>query len=149
MTISERDAVPAKRDARCVLPSGLAIDIDRPDLSAIRDENDFTEVIYLLQEKIIDIELQIDMAECGTPLQIGKPYDPTSMPRTKAALRWAKLHREEAARRSGIVAREIRRKREITSERRFITTARAMLAADTYASIWAVVNAQELNGDDQ
>lgn len=87
-----------------LLPSGATIDVDRPDFNVCRTVEDYHEIKYALSEKIIDIELQIDMFETGAGVANGRAYAADWLPRTRAALKWAKLYRDEAQNRQGRLA---------------------------------------------
>ena len=101
------------------LPSGARVDVDRPDFAICRDADDLMELKYALSEKIIEIELQIDLHEsalCNSqPVGLEKAWD--WLPRAKAALKWAKLYRDEAQNRQGRMVNVERQRRHMETER--------------------------------
>lgn len=121
-----------------VLPSGEEFNIDRPNFMQLRSEEDFLEVQCALQEKIIDIELQIEIACIGQHPPVGKADDLSWLPRANAALKWAKLYRAECQERRGMVAKKEKAARQLTHDSSFVGAARAMLDHETFMKISAV-----------
>lgn len=72
-------------------PDGRVLRVDRPDFSQCTSVDDFLALRSAMGERIIDIELQIDLYEAGCLDR----SDPSWLPRARAALKWAKLYRDE------------------------------------------------------
>ena len=121
------------------LPSGGVVDIDRPDFSICKDADDLMELKYALSEKIIDIELQIDLHEAA--FSTGKPNGPNGttpwdwLPRAKAALKWAKLYRDEAQNRQGRMASLFKARRHADMERAVVEIIKELLPPDKFGAI--------------
>lgn len=116
---------------RFKLPSGAVVDIDRPDFSLCKDADDFMELKYALSEKIIDIELQIDLFT-ATPDE-----DATAdwLPRAKAALKWTKLYRDEAQNRQGRATNIEKARRHNEAEQCVVDVLRKLLPEDKFLAL--------------
>jgi hypothetical protein len=117
------------------LPSGTTIDIDRPDFALCKGVDDLMELKYALSEKIIDIELQIDLHEAvAYPTEnAAKPLD--WLPRAKAALKWSKLYRDECQNRQGRLAGIEKQRAHATKDRAVIDMIRAALPSDKFHAL--------------
>lgn len=117
------------------LPSGATISVDRPDFSVCKDAEDLMELKYALSEKIIEIELQIDLYEAVAHPQenAAKPLD--WLPRAKAALKWAKLYRDEAQNRQGRAAGIDKQKQHLRTERCVVDMLKELLPADKFQQL--------------
>lgn len=112
------------------LPSGREISTDRPVFSVCRDADDFMELKYALSERIIEIELQIDLYESAPPdapdsYRKDKAWD--WLPRAKAALKWKKLYRDEAQNRQGRAASIEKQRRMMTADRAALDLVRELM----------------------
>lgn len=112
------------------LPSGVIVDINRPDFSKCKDADDFMELKYALSEKVIDIELQIDLYAAN---EGGEDRAVDWLPRAKAALKWAKLYRDECQNRQGRSASIEKARRHNDAEQCVVEILRKMLPADKFA----------------
>ena len=121
------------------LPSGGVVDIDRPDFAVCKNADDLMELKYALSEKIIDIELQIDLHEAA--FSTGRPNGPNGttpwdwLPRAKAALKWAKLYRDEAQNRQGRVASLEKQRRQADTERTALNIVKDLLPPDKFHAL--------------
>jgi hypothetical protein len=116
------------------LPSGVRVNLDTPDFLALKTPDDFLELQCALQEKIIDIELQIDLFKVGHFMS-DKMQDVTWLPRANAALKWAKLYRDECAKRGGRFNDRIKEARQREREGRFVAEAKKTLTEDQFRAI--------------
>lgn len=123
----------AGKQAVFTLPSGAVVDLDRPDFLLLKTSEDFIELRCALMEKIIDIELQIDLWECAAT-KIGE-NDRTWLARAKAALKWGKLYRDECQSRAGLFNDKARAAARQRREARFVEAARDMLPAKQFYQI--------------
>lgn len=123
--------VPFRSDENVTtVSSGGEIDIDRPDFAACKTVEDFIEVKCLLMEKIIDIELQVDIYHIDTSKRSSD-----WLARAKAALKWAKMYRNECQERQGILSAKIKAAQQAKIDRQVIDTAKAMLPQETFYQI--------------
>ena len=122
------------------LASGNSIDVDRPDFSKIKTVEDFLDLRYALQEKIIDIELQIDLFTSGAGVLMGRSYRVGWLPLAQAALKWAKLYRDECQNRQSLLTKAERVSAQAELGQQFIACARAILDQETFAEILAAAN---------
>ena len=116
------------------LPSGVTVNLDQPDFFALKTQDDFLELQCALQEKIIDIELQIDLFKVGHFMS-DKQHDVTWLPRANAALKWAKLYRDECAKRGGRLNDRIKEARQREREGRFVAEAKKQLSDEVFRSV--------------
>lgn len=128
------------REEWMTLSSGKDIRLDRPDFSIIKTEDDFVEVTFALQERIIEIELNIELEkERRANLADQGTLDRTWRPRAEAALKWAKLYRAECQQRQGLLAKREKAQRtamrDATVGQRFIDAARNILPKETWDQI--------------
>lgn len=136
-----------------ILPSGARIDLDRPDFAMCRDAGDLMELKYALSEKIIDIELQIDLLAAGAFAANGDGKAIDWLPRAKAAARWAKLYRDEAQNRQGRIAGIERQQRHAAADRAVLDIVKALLPAAKFRALMeagealAAQQAEALNGE--
>lgn len=114
------------------LPSGAIIDVDRPDFSKCQSEDDFLEIKYALSEKIIGIELQLDMFENGAGVLAGRTYSIDWKARTSAALKWAKLYRDEVQNRQGSFSRKQKAIAAANSDTAIVNVIRSVLSKDEF-----------------
>jgi hypothetical protein len=127
-----------------ILPSGATVNVDRPDFSACVDAEDLMELKYALSEKIIEIELQIDLHEAaftaGHPNGVNgdKPWD--WLPRAKAALKWTKLYRDEAQNRQGRIAAIDKARRQAATTQCVIDVLRELLPAAKFEALIEAAN---------
>lgn len=123
------------------LPSGVQVDVNRPNFSTLKTVEDFLELKCALMEKIIDIELQIDMFKAGAS-EPGRKFELSWLPRATAAVKWGKLYRDECQNRMGMLSSKIAdRKHEERSSKvgtRFIEAARGILPVETFVKIGTV-----------
>lgn len=123
------------------LPSGGTIDVNRPDFSKCKSVEDFLELRYALSEKIIDIELQIDMFESGAGVQHGRAYEFDWLPRAKAALKWAKLYRDECQNRHGRASSIEKARAHASNERGITEVIKAVLTPEQFATLLSIADA--------
>lgn len=116
------------------LPSGVKVDVNQPDFSAVKTAEDFLELRCAIQEKIIDIELQIDMFKVGA-LEPGRPVELSWLPRATAAAKWAKLYRDECQTRAGQLNNREAEERRRKVETRFVEAARDLLSAKKFKEL--------------
>jgi hypothetical protein len=110
--------------------SGGSIDVDYPDFSACKSIDDFIDVKCLLMEKIIDIELQIDLHQIES-----RTDDRTWLPRANAALKYAKMYRDECQNRQGAFSEKIRQDRQARIDRQIIDCTKCMLPKEAFDKI--------------
>lgn len=121
------------------LPSGAVVSIDRPDFKLCKDAGDMIELKYALSEKIIDIELQIDLHEQA--FMAGNPNGPNGntpwdwLPRAKAALKWTKLYRDEAQNRQGRMVSLARQRLHQTNERAVVDIVKGLLPDEKFRAL--------------
>lgn len=123
------------------LPSGAIVDIDRPNLQACKTSDDFMELKFKLTEKIIEIELQIDMFESGAGVAQGRAYEREWLPKAKAALKWAKLYRDQCQARQGQLSAMEKQAAHATRERLTIDAIRAVLTHDQFHALLEIADA--------
>lgn len=127
------------------LPSGVTVDLFDLDPRVCRTADDAWELGQALQEKIIEIDFQI---ECyGLGYWNNKPISPENVApplweaRAKKALAWAKLNKSDAQNRFQKLAKAERGESERAKRSElgdaFIDAARAMLTDDEFAGIMA------------
>lgn len=117
-------------DNIATMPSGGDIDINRQNFDACKTIEDFIEVKCLLMEKIISIEMQIDVHDLD---RSKKP--PDWLPRAIAALKWAKMYRNECQERQGLLSAKIKAAQQRVIDRQVIDTAKEMLPNETFYQI--------------
>lgn len=128
--------LPLKIDDEFVrVPSGAEISLRRPDFLLCKSREDFLELRCALMEKIIDIELQIDLFNSGAGVEQGKAYERDWFPRANAALKWAKLYRDECQQRQGIFTDKEKAFRNSSADRAFIAAAKDYLDENDFKAI--------------
>jgi hypothetical protein len=125
------------------LPSGVEVDVDRPDFSLCVTAEDFVDFKYALQEKIIDIELQIDLHKVGklTCADGTLRNDPAWLPRANAALKWAKLHRDECQTLQGRVTAARKKQDHDDLERGIIDVIKAVATPQEFQTLLRIASA--------
>lgn len=87
------------RSEHVLLPSGAVVDLFDFDLSVCRTAEDLHEVMLVCEEKIIEIEYQIDLFKVGyhaPNFPVNKDtHDPTWRARANKALAYAKMQKSE------------------------------------------------------
>jgi len=124
-----------------VLPSGTTVSIDRPDFSLCKTHEDFLELKYALSEKIIDIELQIDLFLSGVGVQQGRCYEADWQPRAAAALKWAKLYRDECQNRQGLLSSIEKQRSHAAWERNLIEVIKAVISPEQFQTLMVIADA--------
>ena len=107
------------------------MDLDRPDFSLCKTPEDFIEIKCALMEKIIDIELQIDLFKAG----LNGNEDASWLPRATAAVKWAKLYRDECQSRAGRLNDKLRGADRARKEARFVDAARDLLTPKMFYKV--------------
>jgi len=120
-----------------ILPSGAEISVDRPDFDACNTVDDFLEIKYALNEKIIDIEYQIDLYEAGCVQRT----DPSWLPRAKASLKWAKLYRDEAQNRQGRRSQLEKQRLHAARDRSVVQVLKELLSQEDFDALIAATEA--------
>lgn len=134
--------LPMKTDEYVVVPSGAEISLRRPDFSQCQTTADFLEVKCALMEKIIDIELQIDLFHSGVGVEQGKSYERDWLPRANAALKWAKLYRDECGQRQGLLNERVKMNRQGEICQVFVNIAKLRLSKEDFTAILDAAVAQ-------
>lgn len=119
------------------LPSGTIVDLVRPNIPSLKTVDDVTELKYMLSEKIIDIELQLDLHESGL-----KPEAPPDWaPRARASLKWTKLYRDECQTRQGRLNDRQRQERHAALDRCAVEIVKALISQDHFDAIVSAAKA--------
>jgi hypothetical protein len=126
---------PERHTNMLTLPSGRTISIDSPDFAICRDADDLLELKYALSEKIIDIELQLDLHQAVADPIRNADRPPDWLPRARAALKWAKLYRDEAQTRQGRFASIQKRRRHSDTECAVVEILKELLPADKFRAL--------------
>ncbi|MEM8972257.1 MAG: hypothetical protein AAGD43_09380 [Pseudomonadota bacterium] len=127
------------------LPSGRRVDLnDRFDVSACETEDDAWYLLQAIQEKILDIEFQVECFEegyhpDGQRFSPNRPPPPMWMPRAKKALGWSRLQKSDAQREFQKIAKAAKehekRSRDLRIERQFVDVAKQKLSEDLFEQI--------------
>lgn len=128
-------SLPLKPDEYVQVPSGVKISLRRPDFSLCTSREDFLELRCALMEKIIDIELQIDLFHSGAGVSQGRSYEPDWLPRANAALKWSKLYRDECQQRQSIWNDRQRAERQEPLTQRFVSEAKEYLSPSDFREL--------------
>jgi hypothetical protein len=125
------------------LPSGLLVDLNKPEWEKITQRADCVTLLELLEAKITSIEVQL----------LSDRDDPQWVSKAKSALKWTKLSRQRAQDHLGRLSRkekkELREKQQGRFEQCFIDAAKKLLPLDVFMSLrdMAQTEAARLNGD--
>jgi hypothetical protein len=137
------------------LPSGGRVDLFNLNADAIRTQEDAHWLMQILQERILDIEYQLECYMLGC-WPNGRPITPIDKPdilwqvRAKKALGWAKLHKSTAQQRLQYIASSENKKeqqaRQSRKERLFVDCAKGILDRETFERIMTLANSLEDRG---
>lgn len=136
---------PLPKTDRHEMPSGVIIDLNNFNASALRTTDDCDEAEALIAAKMIEIEFQLACRDAGfhadgRKITDADPLPPLWAPRATRAMAWTKMQKAEVNQRRQKINRAANEARQTSTERRFIEVAREVLPADQFGAIWGAVH---------